>query len=178
MLTRTCQLFAVMCLGFLVGCGQSQPTDDNATANNQSNETPGEHADPNDVPPTEAEIDKLREDTASWTAAVEHIQKYRDTIKVETTGGTPAKAHRALDLLDSVLQWLPEIAQNSNVPKDDWQSIGESSQKLRDAFNVVHANIDDGKAPGYEAVAAEIDAAVEVLAAIKAGESSDTDSPE
>ena len=178
MLTRTLQLLTVVCLGLIVGCGQSQPTDNNATADNQSNETPGEHADPHDVPLTDAEIDKLREDTALWAAAVEHIQKYRDTIKTETTGGTPAKAHRALDLLDHVLQGLPEIAQNSNVPKDDWQSIGENSQKLRDAFNVVHANIDDGKAPGYEAVAAEIDAAVEVLAAIEAGESSDTDSPE
>lgn len=178
MLTRTHQLFAVVCLGFLVGCGQSQPTDDPATANKQSNETPGEHADPNDIPPTEAEIDKLREETSSWTAAVEHIQKYRDTIKTETTGGTPAKAHRALDLLDYVLQWLPEIAQNSNVSKDDWQSVGENSQKLRDAFNAVHANIDDGITPDYEAVAAKIDTAVEVLAAIEAGESSDTDSPE
>ena len=83
-----------------------------------------------------------------------------------------------MDLLEFVLQWLPEVAQNSNVPKDDWQSIGENSQKLREAFNVVHANIDDGKAPGYEAVAAEIDAAVEVLAAIEAGASSGTDSPE
>lgn len=178
MLTRTCELFAVVCLGFLVGCSQSQPTDDNATANNQSNETPGKHADPNDVLLTDTEIAKLREDTANWTAAVEHLQKYRDTIKTETTSGTPAKAHRALDLLEFVLQWLPEVAQNSNVPKDDWQSIGENSQKLREAFNVVHANIDDGKAPGYEAVAAEIDAAVEVLAAIEAGESSGTDLPE
>ena len=177
MLARTLQLLTVVCLGFSVGCGQPQPTDDNATANNQSNETPGEHADPHDVPLTDAEIDKLREDTASWTAAVEHIQKYRDTIKTETTGGTPAKAHRALDLLDYVLQWLPEIAQNSNVPKDDWQAIGENSQTLRDGLNSVHFNIDAGKAPDYDSVAAEIDAAVEALAAIEAGESSDTDSP-
>ena len=176
MLTRTLQLFALACLGFVAGCGRSQPTA-NPTADNPSNELPTEHADPHDIPLTDAEIDKLRGDTATWGAAVEHIQKYRDTIKTETTVGTPANAHRALDLLDHVIQWLPEIAQNSNVPKDDWQAIGENSQKLRDAFNSVHANIDDGKTPGYEAVAAEIDASVLALVAIKAGESGGTDSP-
>jgi hypothetical protein len=168
MLTRTLQLFALACLVFLVGCGQSKSTDNNGTANKQTNKTPGEHADPHDIPLTEDEIKKLHEDTASWAAAVEHIKKFRDTIKTETTGGTPAKAHRALDLLDHVLKRLTEIAQNSNVPTDDRNFIGESSGKLRDAFNSVHENIDAGKAPDYESVAAEIDEAVEALAAIKA----------
>ena len=131
-----------------------------------------------DVPLTEREIDKLREDTANWTAAVEHISKYRDTIKMETTSGTPAHAHRALDFLDYVLQWLPEIAQKSNVPKDHWQTIGENSQTLRDAFDTIHTHIDNGTSPSYEAVAAEIDAAVESLAAIPGGASSETELPE
>ena len=168
MLTRPLQLIALACLAFLVGCGQPKPVDDNAATNKPTNATHSEHSLSHDVPLTEDEIKKLYEDTASWTAAVEHIQKFRDTIKTETTGGTPAKAHRALDLLDHVLKRLPEIAQNSNVPKDARKFIGESSEKLRDAFNSVHANIDDGKAPDYESVAAEIDAAVEALAAIKA----------
>ena len=154
----------------IVGCARPEPTENNGEAKKQTNETPGEHADPHDVPLTEAEIEKLKKDTAHWTAAVEHIQAYRDTIKKETAGGTPAKAHRSLDLLDYVLQWLPEIAQNSNVPKDDWQTIGENSQTLRDLFNKVHTNIDAGEAPNYETVADEIDAAIEELAAIKAGE--------
>ena len=70
-------------------------------------------------------------------------------------------------LLINVLQWLPDIAQTSKVPKDHWQAIGENTQALRDAFNVLHANIDAGKEPGYETVAAEIKVAVETLAAIK-----------
>ena len=81
----------------------------------------------------------------------------------------PAHAHRALDKLDYVLGWLPEIAQNSNVPREQWQTVGEDSQKLRDLFNQVHANIDEGRDPDYASVAEEIDAAVERLAAIQAG---------
>jgi len=172
MSTRILQVCAVVSIGLSVGCGQSQPASTGTAAPKQASKPPAEHADPHDIPLTEAEIDKLRQDTATWAVAIEHIQKYRNTIKTETTGGTPAKAHRSLDLLDYVLQWLPEIAQSSNLPKESWQSIGENAQKLRDAFNSVHTNIDEGKPPGYESVATEIDAMVETLAAIKAGESS------
>ena len=99
--------------------------------------------------------------------ALERIQEFAATIKLETTSGTPTKAHRALDLVDYVLQWLPDIAQASKVPKDHWQAIGENTQALRDAFNVLHANIDAGKDPGYDAVAAEIQGAVTALSAIQ-----------
>ena len=175
MWTRTVRLCSLGCLVFVVGCGPSQDTD---SVTEKTKETADAHADPHDVPLTEREIDKLREDTANWTAAVEHISKYRDTIKMETTSGTPAHAHRALDFLDYVLQWLPEIAQKSNVPKDHWQTIGENSQTLRDAFDTIHTHIDNGTSPSYEAVAAEIDAAVESLAAIPGGASSETELPE
>lgn len=178
MFPRIFQCLAVACLGFVVGCGQSQPVD-NSAAKSPSNRSPAEDADdPHNIPLTDAEIEQLREDTGSWTAAVEHIQKYRDTIKTEAMGDTPAKAHRSLDLLDYVLQWMPEIAQNNNVPKNNWQTIGESSQKLRDLFNQVHANIDAGQAPDYESVDADIEAAVEALAAIKPGGSLKANAPE
>ncbi len=56
------------------------------------NNTPAEHSDPHDVPLTEEEIAKLKEDTASYQAAMEHVLSYRDVIQKETTGGEPAKA--------------------------------------------------------------------------------------
>ena len=165
MLTRTFSLFAMACSGFITGCSRSPTTDPDA-ATGDTRVTASDHSHPHEVPLARTEINKLREDTANWQAAIEHIQKFRDTIRTETAGGTPAKAHHALDLLDHVLQWLPEIAQQSDIPKDHWQSIGENAQTLRDAFDGIHSQIDDGRSPDYQAVAAEIDAAVSGLSAI------------
>lgn len=157
-------LLCFVCVG---GCGPTQQGDPGATVG-QADVASAASADPHDIPLTDEEINQLRDETVMWAAALERIQEFAATIKLETTSGTPGKAHRALDLVDYVLQWLPDIAQTSKVPKDHWQAIGENTQALRDAFNVLHANIDAGKEPGYETVAAEIKVAVETLAAIKA----------
>jgi hypothetical protein len=157
----------VLWTGLVLGCFQSGPITSDTASSTHSNHTPEERAAPHDIPLTEAEIDQLRRDTATWSAAIERIQSYRDAIAMETTTGGPAKAHRPLDLLDHLLQWLPEIAQDSNVPKDQWYTIGASAQALRELLEKVHTNIDEGKDPGYRALADRIDAAVGALASIK-----------
>ena len=156
-------LLCCLCSG---GCGSKQPADAGAAVD-QADVAATVPADPHDTPLTDEEINQLRNETVRWAAALERIQEFAATIKLETTSGTPAKAHRALDLVDHLLQWLPDIAQTSKVPKDHWQVIGENIQALRDAFNVLHANIDAGKDPGYDAVAAEIQGAVTALSAIQ-----------
>lgn len=167
MLKQTLAL--LLCAGLLAGCGQSGPdesTDGSQTTTGEQQPAAEGH-DPHDVPLTEEEKVQLRKDNENYADAVAHIQSYRDTIRTETTGGNPAKAHRALDNLDLVLEWLPEIAQNSGVPKSNWEEVNTTAQKLRDLLNAVHANIDDGKDPDYASVAAEIDQGVDALAAIK-----------
>lgn len=154
-------------VGLLVGCGSPQPDADGPPRPTAGDQASAEHADPHDVPLTEAEIDQLRQETSTWAAAIDHVESYRDTIRRETTGGEPAKAHRSLDLLDNLLQWLPQIAQANDIPKEHWQTIGENAQELRDLFNEVHANIDAGRAPDYAAVSQRIDTAVTALAAIQ-----------
>ena len=171
MLMRFLTRSFLLCFLGCGGCGPSQPA--GSTTVDQTDGASVAAADPHDIPLTDEEINQLREETAVWNAALERMQKLTDTIKMETASGMPAKAHRALDLVDYVLQWLPDIAQASNVPKDHWQAIGENTQTLRDAFNVVHTNIDAGKQPSYETVAAEIRVAVAALAAIKSGPSED-----
>lgn len=161
-------------LALLAGCGgggseSTTGTADTTTAgagDTSAGETSA-HVDPNDIPPTEAEIQALRDQLSTWDAAIAQIQEYRDTIRDETTAGTPAKAHRSLDMLDYVLQWLPEIAQSSNVPREQWETIGTNAQTLRDLFNQVHAHIDAGEDPDYGAVSDQIDEAVDALAAIE-----------
>lgn len=160
---------AVLTAVVVTGCGQTaskQPADGGQSAT-EGQAAEAEVHDPHDVPLTEEEKIQLRKDNEDYVDAVAHIQSYRDTIRTETTEGNPAKAHRALDNLDLVLEWLPEIAQKSGVPKSKWEEVNTTAQKLRDHFNAVHANIDDGKDPGYASVSAEIDKGVEALAAIE-----------
>ncbi len=160
-------------LALFVGCGADDSTvtvdtpTPGAAEEPAGEELPGEDVDPHDVPPTEEEIQAQKDKVATYDAAIAQIQEYRDTIRDETTAGTPAVAHRPLDMLDYVLQSLPDIAEASNVPREQWETIGESSQALRDLFNQVHANIDAGEEPDYGAVAEQIDEAVDALAAIE-----------
>jgi hypothetical protein len=118
--------------------------------------------DPNDVPITADDVERPED----YADAIVRIKSYRDKIKTETTTGTPALAHRSLDELDYVLQWLPEIAQEGDIPKEKWEEINTTARALRDSFNKVHTNIDAGEAPDYAAVDEEIDAAVDQLDAI------------
>jgi hypothetical protein len=162
-------LAVVLSTGMLIGCGQNADEDPQPTGGQTPPSSGGssEHADPHDVPLTEAEIAQLKADTADYKAAIEHIQQYQQTIERETTGGDAAHAHRALDNLDVVLERLPEAAQESGVPRARWQEVNETAQKLRDLFNEVHARIDAGEAPDYAAVADEIDQGIHALAAIE-----------
>lgn len=167
MLTRTFQwTVLVLCLGIVVGCKDKETEKKNGDPTQKKKD---EHADPHDIPLTDEEKEQLKKETSTWSAAIEHIKKYRDIIQKETTGGIPAKAHRSLDLLEEVLKWLPEVAKK-NVHKDHWQTIGENTQILRISFNEVHANIDAAKDPDYKSVADAIDKAVKALTAIKVGD--------
>ena len=124
------------------------------------------HADPHDVPLTPQEIQQLRKEVASYANAISRIEQYRETVRQETKDGLPAnpfKVHRALDELDHVLGWLPEIARDSGIPKSQWETVTTSSQKLQELFDAVHRNIDDGKAPDFEAVAAAVSVKINKL---------------
>lgn len=161
----------------LIGCGQQSSPESTETSSHQAGRTTPQAHDhghegnrqhgPHDVPLTEEDVAQLRRDTSNYAAAVAHIRSYRDTIRHETTEGVPAKAHRALDKADLVLERLPEIARDSGVPKKDWQTVNETAQRLRDLFNSIHADIDQHKQPDYAAVSDEIDQAVETLAAVE-----------
>ena len=152
----TITLLAAFCFTLLAGCGNDKKT----KAEKKS--------DSHDVLMTDEEKEQLRRDTATWATAMEHIQSFAETVRTETTGDTPAKAHRALDELEFVLDRLPKIAEESNFSNEDLTTIGALTKQLRAAFNTVHTNIDNGKAPDYETVAEDIESAMEKMIAIKA----------
>ena len=131
---------------------------------------------PHDVPITEEQKAELRDQTAQFADAVATIKQFRDEIEQETAAGIPEnpyKAHQALDKADLVLQWLPEIARNSGVAKEHWETVNTSANDLRTLFEQVHQNIDNKQDPNFAAVADEIDQKVAGLEEIAAAQPSD-----
>ena len=115
---------------------------------------------PHDVPVTEEQKTKLKEETAKLSGAVAKIKEFRNATEEETKGGIPEnpyKAHQALDQADLVLQWLPQIARDSGVPKEHWEEVNTTANDLRTLFEKVHQNIDDQKHPDFASVAQAID---------------------
>jgi hypothetical protein len=56
--------------------------------------------------------------------------------------------------------------------------VNTAAQGLRDSFNAVHAQIDAGETPDYDAVAADVDSALARLRAVEAGGSTaDNEAP-
>ena len=154
------------------GCGEPAPTD--VAAPDASKAAALTPADSDDVPITEADVARPKD----YADATARIAGYRDTIRDEVTAGRPTKAHRALDELDIVLNWLPGVARDSAVPKERWEEVNTTAQEIRDHFNKVHAKIDAKQAPDYASIADAVDRAIGRLKAIEpeaaAGETSPT----
>jgi hypothetical protein len=121
-------------------------------------------SDPDDVPIKQADVAKPKD----YAEAISRIEGYRNTIRDEIAAGRPTKAHRGLDELDIVLDWLPSIARDSGVPKEQWEKVNTTARAIQDLFNQVHSRIDDKKEPDYGSVSAAIDTAIGDLKKITA----------
>lgn len=121
-----------------------------------------EEFDPHDIPITENDVKR----PADFKDAVARIKKYRDDIEAGAAGDTPGLAHRPLDELNFVLQWLPGIARDSNVPKEHWEAINTTANGLRELFEKVHQNIDNIVDPDFASVEKQIDEGIGRLQAI------------
>lgn len=147
--------------GFLIGCGEPdpQPSAQPSGPAAAPEATVTAPADPDDVPIKEADVKR----PADFPDALTRIKGYRDTIRDEIAAGRPTKAHRALDELDIVLNWLPEIARDSSVPKEQWETVNTTAQQIRELFNKVHTKIDAKQDPDYSSVSKDIDQSIKQL---------------
>jgi hypothetical protein len=158
-----------LALPSLSGCGGPPP--DKAPApspavrgSTPAASTPKTSPDPNDQPITEADVARPKD----FADAVARIKAYRDSIRDDIAAGRPTKAHRALDELDIVLNWLPGIARDGGVPKQHWEEVNTTAQRIQELFNKVHGQIDAKEKPDYDAIAGDVDTAIGRLAAIPA----------
>lgn len=142
----------------LSGC--SSPTPEPAPpVSSATNTVPAPTIDSDDVPIQEADVTRPKD----YSDALNRIEGYRDTIRKEIAADRPTKAHRSLDELDIVLKWLPAIARDSGVPKEQWEKVNTTAKEIQNAFDQVHSRIDDGKAPDYTSVSDSIDSSIAEL---------------
>ncbi len=148
---RLTTIVCSLCAG-LVGCSNSPPDSPVSGGAHQQEE---EHLSAEDVPRPE-----------NYSAAVSRIGDYCSTIRKALDEKDNLTAHRALDELNFVIEWLPEIAQESNVPKRHWESLNTASQELRELFDAVHMQLDEGNRPDYAAIAPQVDSYMETLSQV------------
>jgi ABC-type Fe3+-hydroxamate transport system substrate-binding protein len=146
----------------LSGCGN------NSSDNSQPlviTEPPPSVGDSEDVHITADDVER----PADFDAGVQRIIAYRDTIRDQIAVGHPGDAHRPLDEATFVLDWMPELARDSGVPKDHWEAANLSTQGIRSLFDQIHAQIDNNEEPDFESVAAGIQEAIDALSSISDG---------
>ena len=160
----------ILSLGLTAGCGQQGKTGGDKKATESNGGGPQAKAvNPHDLPITEEQKQQLREETAKFGDAVAKVEQLRDAVERETKNGIPAnpfEAHQALDKADIIVQWLPEIARNSGVAKEHWETITTAANELREMFDKVHLNIDNKVDPDFASVQQKMDARIAELAAI------------
>lgn len=168
--------FIVLTLLFvLTSC--SKPVSEQPAATSTEATTAEDDYDPHDAPISEEQKTALRERAAVFADAVAVIEELRNDVEQETAAGIPDdpyKAHQALDKVDLVLQWLPEIARDSHIPKEHWEAINTTANDLRTLFEQVHQNIDSKQHPDFAAISGQVDEKIGELEAIASSAGPDT----
>jgi len=164
-------MFSVLAIStaLFVGCGSGETPNDTPDPAPAEDGAHGDAVDPHDVPITEEQKAELKTETAKFADAIAKIKELRDAIETETKDGIPANpfdAHQALDKLDIILPWLPGIARDSGVAKENWEAVNTAANDLRTLFESIHTNIDAGNDPGFAGVQADIDTKIAELSAI------------
>lgn len=147
-----------VCLLMAIGCSPSGAS----SSEDQHSDGPTAAAhDPDDAHITADDVERPED----YASAVDRIKAYRDTIRDEIAAGRPSKAHRPLDEANYVLEWLPEIVQESGIAKEHWEAINLATQTIRTSFDQVHARIDNQEEPDFQTIADDVEQALGTLEA-------------
>lgn len=100
----------------------------------------------------------------SFSEAVEQLVVTRDAIRDAILNGDPDDAHDPLHEVGALIETIPDLAAETDLPEAEWTAVKEANEKLYDAFGKVdkafHTKDGDKKA-AYEGAAEAIDAAIE-----------------
>ena len=105
----------------------------------------------------------------SLHVAVAELKHVRDEVKTAMESGSPDAAHEPLHEVGELLEMLPEVAADTDLPREKWEIAKAETNKLFDAFGVIdeafHTAGGDKQA-AYSEVAASIDESIAALEAL------------
>lgn len=139
-----------------LGCQQQAPTESAADHGHSHGHEHGHTHDHHNRP-------------TSLHAAVSELKEIRETVGAAMENGSPDDAHGALHDVGALLEVLPEIAADTDLPREKWEEAKAQNDKLFDAFGVIdkafHTAGGD-KVAAHAQVSAEIDEAIAGLEAL------------
>lgn len=146
---RYLSVFFVLFAAPLIGCGDATSQVE-ATAQEHEHDHDHDHAD----------------QPESMHAAVAELTEIRDTIRDAILNGDPHDAHGPLHEIGELLEAIPSIAAETDLPKEEWDAVNAANEELFDAFGAIdkafHTKDGDKKA-AYEGVAEKLDEAIESM---------------
>lgn len=107
----------------------------------------------------------------SVASGVAQLVKIRDSIKAAFDAGTPHECDGALHEASEILLVLPEVATDEGMSAEQLEIVTTNSKKMFDQFMEIHEGFhshgtdSEPNAASYDNVAADVNAALEALAA-------------
>lgn len=102
----------------------------------------------------------------SLHAAVAELTEMRDAIRDAILTGEPDDAHGPLHEVGELLEAIPDIAAETDLPEEEWTAVNKANEQLFDAFGAIDKAFhtkDGDKKSAYEGVADQLDEAIEVI---------------
>lgn len=102
----------------------------------------------------------------SLHAAVVELTEMRDAIRDAILDGEPNDAHDPLHEVGDLLEAIPDIAAETDLPKEEWDAVNTANEELFAAFGTIDKSFhvkDGDKQATYEEVAEKLDGAIEAI---------------
>ncbi|MEN0112041.1 MAG: hypothetical protein AAF805_15075 [Planctomycetota bacterium] len=145
---------AAMLAAALIGCGAADSAVNATAGDDHGHDHDHDHHDHHSDRP------------ASLHAAVAQLTAMRDDIRDAIVDGEPDDAHGPLHEIGALLEAIPDIAAETDLPKEEWDAVNVAHEELFDAFGVIdkafHTKDGDKKA-AYDEVAERLDEAIEAI---------------
>lgn len=98
--------------------------------------------------------------------AVAELTAMRDAIRDALLDGEPNDAHGPLHEVGALLQAIPDVAAETDLPKEEWDAVNAANEELFDAFGTIDKafHVKDGdKKAAYEEVSEQLEEAIEAI---------------
>lgn len=101
--------------------------------------------------------------------AVDHLAEIEEAVSKAIMSGDAEAADEPLHEVVDLLNAIPEIAAETDLPKEEWEAVKAASKRLFNAYKVIHDEFhgkdgkDSDKQAAYEKVSSELTEALEEI---------------